>query len=125
VPGDALDAGVVQTVHNAVAAGRALVVLGSASGRDRTMAEFAAYEALVPPGSYVIVEDTVLNGHPVRPEFGPGPLEAVKEIIRRSGDFAVDPTLEAHALTFDRMGFLKRLRGPAGAHGHGVPDGAA
>jgi cephalosporin hydroxylase/predicted O-methyltransferase YrrM len=115
VPGDALDAGVVQAVHDAVAGGRALVVLGAAADRERTIAEFAAYQDLVPAGSYVVVEDTVLNGHPVRPEFGPGPLEAVKEVIKRFGDFAVDPTLEAHALTFDRMGFLKRLPRPAPA----------
>ena len=36
----------------------------------------------------------------------------MKEIIRQHGDFAVDPTMERHVLTFNRMGFLKRLRPP-------------
>ena len=111
VPGDATDGAVVARVRELVGGGRALLVLGSGADRERTKAEFAAYEALVPAGSYVVVEDTIVNGHPVRPEFGPGPLEAVKEIIRQSGDFAVDPTMERHVLTFNRMGFLKRLRG--------------
>ncbi len=33
--------------------------------------EFAAYREFVPTGSYVIVENTMFNGHPVWPGHGP------------------------------------------------------
>jgi cephalosporin hydroxylase len=110
VDGRPLDTATVDAVHRLAGGGRALVVLGSLGDRQRTTAEFEAYQDLVPAGSYVIVEHTIVNGHPVWPEFGPGPLEAVKNLLKVHGDFAVDPTAEQQVMTFNRMGFLKRLR---------------
>jgi cephalosporin hydroxylase len=87
-----------------------LVVLGSCADRETTYREFQAYAPLVPVGSYVIVTDTSVNGHPVWPGFGPGPLEAVKQILTRHGEFMQDPAKEKYSLTFDPGGFLKRVR---------------
>ena len=72
--------------------------------------EFEAYRELVPVGSYVVVEETIVNGHPVWPGFGPGPFEAAKRILAAHGNFAADPKMEKYALTFNPGGFLKRLR---------------
>jgi cephalosporin hydroxylase len=87
-----------------------LVVLGSAGNRQRTSKEFTAYAPFVSVGSYLIVEDTAHNGHPVWPEFGPGPWEAVKQLLNRRSDFVADPFMERFALTFNPGGFLKRMR---------------
>ena len=89
---------------------RALVILGSHLDRKGTIQEFNAYAPLVPVGSYVIVEDTVVNGHPVWTSYGPGPAEAVKGILNNNGDFGADPAMEKYSLTFNPSGFLKRLR---------------
>lgn len=101
-----------QRVHEMVGESpRALVVLGSQPGTNlRIESEFKVYAPLVPVGSYVIVEYTILNGHPVWPGFGPGPGEAVKRILANNSQFAVDSTMERYALTFNPGGFLKRLR---------------
>ena len=88
----------------------ALVVLGSRGGRQRMVQEFDTYEDLVPVGSYVIMEDTIVGGHPVWPSFGPGPGEAVKEILNNHHDFVADLTRERYTLSFNPGGYLKRVR---------------
>jgi cephalosporin hydroxylase len=88
----------------------ALVVLGSCSARPRMLKEFRAYAPLVPVGSYVVMEETIVGGHPVWPSFGPGPAEAVSSILNTRDDFAPDPAMERYGLTFNPSGFLKRLK---------------
>jgi cephalosporin hydroxylase len=87
---------------------RALVILGGAAG-PQLVAAFRNYESLVPPGSYVVVEDTILGGSPVWPAFGSRPAAAVEEIVQE-GNFVPDRSLERFALTFNIGGFLKRVR---------------
>jgi cephalosporin hydroxylase len=87
---------------------RVVVILGAAK-RDKLMASFEYYGQLVPVDSYLILEDTILNGHPVWTGFGPGPHEAAGAIIS-DGDFEPDPSLERYGVTFNPSGFLKRVR---------------
>jgi cephalosporin hydroxylase len=86
-----------------------MVVVGGPVPRGRAVKEFNAYAPLVPIGSYIVMEDTVVNGHPVWPAHGPGPAEAVMNIINTRGDFAPDPALERYGLTLNPSGFLKRV----------------
>jgi cephalosporin hydroxylase len=85
-----------------------LVVLDSNHKRDHVLEELRLYSPLVTPGSYVVVEDTILNGHPVSPEFGPGPMEAVDEFLAGTDEFEVDRRREKLYLTFNRKGYLRR-----------------
>jgi cephalosporin hydroxylase len=87
----------------------ALVILGSRTRRERTRREFELFAPLVPVGSYVIVEHTVLNGFPVDASFGPGPHEALRRLLNLHGDFLADTARERHALTFNQGGFLRRI----------------
>lgn len=88
----------------------ALVVIGGSAHRNVTQEEFDAYCPFVPKGSYAIVTDTAVNGNPVWAGFGPGPFEAVKLILVRHGEFAMDYEPERYSLTFNPGGFLKRIR---------------
>jgi cephalosporin hydroxylase len=76
----------------------------------RLMTMYEHYGTLVPVGSYVVLEDTILNGHPVWTGFGPGPWEAARRLLD-TGEFERDLSLE-RALTFNMGGFLKRLKEP-------------
>ena len=86
---------------------RALVILGAADTED-VMTAFENYAGLVPIGSYLVVEDTILGGRPVWTGFGVGPWGLAQKIVRE-GNFAPDPSLE-YALTFNLGGFFKRVR---------------
>jgi cephalosporin hydroxylase len=85
-----------------------LVVLDSNHKRDHVLEELRLYSPLVTPGSYIVVEDTILNGHPVSPEFGPGPMEAVDDFLAETDEFEVDRRREKLYLTFNRKGYLRR-----------------
>jgi cephalosporin hydroxylase len=87
---------------------RVVVILGAAKRSD-IAACFEHYGPLVGVGSYLILEDTILNGWPVWTGFGPGPREAAGRIIN-DGDFEPDISLERYGLTFNPGGFLKRVR---------------
>ena len=88
--------------------GTAMVVLDSNHKRDHVLEELRLYAPLVTPGSYIVVEDTILNGHPVSPEFGPGPMEAVDAFLAETDEFEVDRRREKLYLTFNRKGYLRR-----------------
>jgi cephalosporin hydroxylase/GT2 family glycosyltransferase len=87
----------------------ALVILGLGA-TERVVAAFDRYAPLVPVGGYVVMENTVVNGRPARPGFAPGPYEAVEAILGRGGDFVPDPAGERYTVTFNRNGYLRRVR---------------
>jgi cephalosporin hydroxylase len=111
-----LEAGIVDQFHklyydSAVAgADTVLVLLDSDHAKDHVLREIGVYGTLVTPGSYLVVEDTNVNGHPVEPEFGPGPMEAVEEFLRERRDFVVDETREKFYLTFNPRGYLRKVQ---------------
>ena len=85
-----------------------LVILDSDHRKEHVLAELETFSPLVTKGSYLIVEDTNLNGHPVEPDFGPGPAEAVEEFLVGHKNFTIDRTKEKLYLTFNPGGYLKK-----------------
>ena len=88
---------------------KVMVILDSDHTRDNVLNELRLYNKFVNKGSYLIVEDTNLNGHPVIPNFGPGPMEAVEEFMKENKDFVIDKEKEKFYLTFNPGGFLKKI----------------
>lgn len=100
---------VVEWVRAEVGDGSVMVILDSDHQKDHVLQELRLYSTLVTPGSYLIVEDTQLNGYPVAPEFGPGPMEAVDEFLEENRRFVIDESKEKFFLTFNPGGYLKRI----------------
>lgn len=88
---------------------RVMVILDSAHSMQHVLNELRIYEKFVTPGSYIIVEDTNLNGHPVRPRYDPGPMKAVKIFLRENKAFTIDKKREKYFVSFNPNGYLKRI----------------
>lgn len=86
-----------------------MVVLDSNHERSHVLEEMRRYGELVTPGSYMIVEDTNINGHPVFWAHGPGPMEAVEEFLSSHTEFVIDETREKYFFTFNPRGYLRKL----------------
>ena len=86
-----------------------LVVLDSDHSKGHVLQELDLLASYVSVGSYLIVEDTNINGHPTFPTFGEGPYEAVAEFLEAHKEFAVDETREKFLLTFNPRGYLRRI----------------
>ena len=87
-----------------------LVILDSDHKKEHVLNELNIYGEMVSRGSYLIVEDSNINGHPVKPEFGPGPMEAINEYMENNSSFIVDKTKEKYFLTFNPQGYLRKVK---------------
>lgn len=109
VTGSSTDASTVLAVKNARRdPGAVMVVLDSDHTCQHVLEEMRIYAEIVTPGSYLIVEDGIVNGNPVLPDFGPGPGEAIAQFLSERGDFTVDEGREKFLMTFSPRGFLKK-----------------
>jgi cephalosporin hydroxylase len=108
--GDSTSVEILDQVRRAAAgAGHVMVILDSDHHAAHVGRELRAYREFVTPGSYLVVEDTNVNGHPVMPEHGPGPFEAVDEFLREDSEFQVDKSREKFLMTYFPNGFLRRV----------------
>jgi cephalosporin hydroxylase len=89
--------------------GPVMVTLDSDHSQDNVARELQLYSRHVTLNSYLIVEDTNVNGHPSSPDHGPGPWEAVMDFVATNGGFEIDRSCQRHMLTFFPDGWLKRV----------------
>ena len=110
ITGSSADPQVIASAVRGTARGVCMVVLDSDHTKEHVGRELELLAPYVTPGSYLVVEDTNINGHPVYPTFGPGPHEAVSAFLQKHPEFVVDPTREKFLLTFNPGGFLRRRK---------------
>ena len=86
-----------------------LLILDADHSAPHVFNELVAWVPLLKRGDYLIVEDTIVNGHPVRPNFGSGPMEAIMAYLEKyPGRLITDEAREAKfGCTFAASGFYK------------------
>lgn len=84
------------------------IILDSDHSKQHVLRELNAYIPLMQSGDYLIVEDTCINGHPVRADFGDGPWEAVQEFISKNTGTLIpdDARNEKFGMTFAPQGYF-------------------
>ena len=112
VTGDSSSPEIVARVR-ALAAGRSVLVIHDGDHRKGpVLADLEAYAPLVTVGSYLIVEDGIIDLFEPGDSIGTveeGPLAAVEEFVARHPEFAVDAGRERYLLTYNPRGFLRRI----------------
>lgn len=110
VTGSSTDPEVVADLASAArAVERVMVILDSDHSAEHVSEELRHLASFVTAGCYLVVEDTNINGHPARPGFGPGPMEAVTDFIGGEGRaFFQEKSMERFYMTFNPMGWLRR-----------------
>jgi cephalosporin hydroxylase len=92
---------------------RTLVIHDGDHSKNAVLRDLAIYSKLVSVGSYLIVEDGIVDLFKPGDSIGrlyEGPLKAVDEFLRSNTDFIVDMEREKYILTYNPRGFLKRIR---------------
>lgn len=88
-----------------------IVILDSDHNCDYVRQEMSMYSTFVPVESYMIVEDTHVNGHPVPWKWGDGPYEAVEDFLDFHGEeWEADYWCEKYIMTFNPKGYLRRVK---------------
>lgn len=87
-----------------------IVILDSWHSYDHVRKELDLYAPFVSVGSYMIVEDTHVSGHPVEWEWGKGPFEAVEDFLKTNDNFEVDYDREVYFMSFNVGGYLRRIK---------------
>jgi cephalosporin hydroxylase len=90
--------------------GPVFAILDSDHSKKHVLAEMELLRPVLKPGDYMVVEDGNINGHPVLPDWGEGPFEAVEEYMRlHPEDYSHDREREKRfGLTFAPNGYLIR-----------------
>jgi cephalosporin hydroxylase len=108
--GDSASPAIADLVRSKLPAQRGplFAILDSDHRAAHVLRELEQYVPQLRKGDYLVVEDTCVNGHPVRPDFGPGPFEALEEFERmQPGLLQHDTAREAKfGATFAPRGYL-------------------
>ena len=85
-----------------------LVILDSDHSKAHVAKELERFAQLVTKGSYLIVEDTNISGHPIE-DYSGDPMGAVLEFLSTHPEFEPDRSREKYLISQNPFGYLRRI----------------
>jgi cephalosporin hydroxylase len=102
--GSSVDDQIIAEIARAADVAPVMVILDSHHSEEHVAKEMEAYHRLVTPGSYLMVQDGVIDV-----SGRSGPLKAIRDFLPRHPEFEVDQErCTRFLLTYHPMGWLKR-----------------
>jgi cephalosporin hydroxylase len=93
----------------AATSGPVMVILDSDHTEGHVRRELDSYASLVTPGSYLLVQDGVIDTLRVFRPGRPGPLRAIEDFLRSNDDFEIDSErCKRFLITHHPSGWLRR-----------------
>lgn len=89
---------------------KVMIILDSDHSKGHVLKELEIYSELATVGQYIIVEDSIVNGHPAFPDHGPGPMEALLAFLDKDDRFASDLSREKFFVTQNPKGYLLKTK---------------
>jgi len=90
-----------------------LVIEDSSHTYENTLAAIKRFAPVVTTGSYLIVEDGIVDALGISAQFGGGPVKAIKEFLKKESQFVVDTKwcdFFGKNATFNTIGYLKKIK---------------
>lgn len=109
--GDSTSQAIVDRARTAAQqnSGPVMVILDSSHAAPHVKRELDAYAPLVTPGSFILVQDGVIDTLGIFRHMRPGPLRAIREFLREHQDFEADEKRSGRFLiTHHPSGWLRR-----------------
>lgn len=110
--GDSTSPAIIEQIatHTNEIEGPVMVMLDSDHSKEHVLRELNAYHQFVTPGSYIIVQDGIIDTLPIFEAGRPGPLEAIKEFLQSHQGFEIDKQRsDRFLITHHPCGWLKRI----------------
>lgn len=91
--------------------GPVMVILDSDHSRSHVAGELESYSPFVTPGSYLLVQDGIIDALPMFAAGRPGPLPALEQFLKQHPNFEVDDArCQRFIVTHHPRGWLRRVK---------------
>jgi cephalosporin hydroxylase len=91
--------------------GPVMVILDSDHSRSHVAGELESYSLFVTPGSYLLVQDGIIDALPMFAAGRPGPLPALEQFLEQHPNFEVDDArCQRFIVTHHPRGWLRRVK---------------